>query len=125
MKYAKRILPLVILLSISGCASYRTNSDIDFDSTELSVDQSNIQILESGMEEGSFEFIGKVDAIVKKLTIFHKNPTKEQVDVVLSQKASKLNADAVINVKYKSGVGATTWGYMSAKGDAVKVKKAP
>jgi uncharacterized protein YbjQ (UPF0145 family) len=31
-----------------------------------------------------------------------------------------LGADAVINIKYKSGVGLTTWGYIDANGVAVK-----
>jgi len=34
-----------------------------------------------------------------------------------------MGADAVINVTYASGVGFTTWGYMDAKGVAVKLQE--
>lgn len=57
---------------------------------------------------------------MKKLTLFHKDPTKEQANEDLIEKARLLSADAVINVTYKSGVGFTTWGYINAKGTAVK-----
>lgn len=113
------ILGLFVSLG-SGCASYRTNSDISFESTSGTETATKVEILESGLEKGGYEVIGPVEAVVKKLTVFHKDPTKEQVNVVLAEKASKLNADAVINVKYKSGVGMTTWGYMEGKGEAVK-----
>ena len=56
----------------------------------------------------------------KKLTLFHANPTKEQVNYVLAKKGKALNANAVRNVKYTSGIGMTTWGYMDATGEASK-----
>ncbi|WP_419675565.1 hypothetical protein ACN2CX_07015 [Aliarcobacter butzleri] len=51
---------------------------------------------------------------------FHKDPTKEQANFVLAEQAKKLDANAVRNVKYSSGIGLMTWGYMDAKGDASK-----
>jgi uncharacterized protein YbjQ (UPF0145 family) len=41
----------------------------------------------------------------------------------LKKSAIAIGADAVINIKYKSGVGFTTWGYLDAKGLSVKLKK--
>jgi len=124
MKKITLLIVIGITAMTSGCASYRTNSDISFETTEVKTEKlsKEIKILESGLDEVDYELIGVVDGIVKKLTVFHKNPTKEQVNAVLIEKASKLNADAVINVKYQSGVGVTTWGYMKGTGDAVKLK---
>ena len=45
------------------------------------------------------------------------------LSVALIEKAKLLGADAVINVTYSSGVGFTTWGYMDAKGKAVRFTK--
>ena len=47
--------------------------------------------------------LGKVEAEAKKLTIFHTKPKKEQINIILSENAKKLGADAVINVTYKKG----------------------
>lgn len=58
---------------------------------------------------------------VKKLTVFHKDPTKEQANEALSEKARAVGADAVINTTYKSGIGFTTWGYIDANGTGVKL----
>ncbi len=41
----------------------------------------------------------------------------------LIEKARLLGADTVMSVKYKSGVGFTTWNYMKATGTAVKMMK--
>ncbi|MCG3683301.1 hypothetical protein [Aliarcobacter butzleri] len=45
---------------------------------------------------------------------------REQANFVLAEQAKKLDANAVRNVKYSSGIGLMTWGYMDAKGDASK-----
>ena len=117
-----KLLALGIVVSIaSGCASYRTNSDVSFDSTSVARSIEEIKLLELGTDPvGDYESLGMVDAVVKKLTVFHDSPTKEQVNIVLVEKARKLNADAVINIFYKSGIGMTTWGYMEGKGEAIR-----
>jgi len=80
------------------------------------------------LSEGNFpgrkySEIGPVEVSVKKLTIFHADPSKEQANEALIEKAKLLGADAVINIKYETGVGLTTWGYMDAKGTAVRFTK--
>ena len=57
----------------------------------------------------------------KKLTVFHKDPTKEQANEALIEKARSIGANAVVNIKYTSGIGFTTWGYIDAKGVGVKL----
>ena len=118
----KKIINLAILatleLGISGCA-YRTDSGINIPENINSA-SSTVLISESNLNDKNCKTVEQIDVSVKKLTAFHPDPTKEQVDYVLSEKAKTLNANAVRNVKYSSGVGFTTWGYMDAKGDASK-----
>jgi uncharacterized protein YbjQ (UPF0145 family) len=40
--------------------------------------------------------------------------------VLRVDRARVMKADAVINIKYKSGIGLMTWGYIDANGVAVK-----
>jgi len=39
----------------------------------------------------------------------------------LIEKARSIGANAVVNIKYTSGIGFTTWGYIDAKGVGVKL----
>jgi len=111
---------ILIGILISGCASYRTNSEIEFASIYVPVIQSKVVISESSLSEKKYTKLGPVVAEVKKLSLFHKDPTKDQVNYVLLVKAEELKADAVVDVKYDSGIGVWTWGYMSGEGTAVK-----
>lgn len=110
------VLIAVLGLSFSGC-SYRSDGISVPEQIDAS---SNVLISETSLDDKGCITIEHIDASVKKLTLFHKDPTKEQVDYILSEKAKALNANAVRNVKYSSGVGVTTWGYMDAEGDASK-----
>ena len=110
----------ILLAVVSGCASYRTDTGTSFSSTKGVVNPTKVVITETSLPEKKYTSLGVVEGEVKKLTIFHSDPTKEQVNVVLSEKAAALGADAVINVLYKNGIGLTTWGYIEAKGTAVK-----
>lgn len=108
---------LFVMVVFSGC-SYRNDSNISIpNNPEI---QTNILITEDSLNDKSCINIEKIDVSVKKLTAFHKDPTKEQANYVLSEKAKQLKANVVRNVKYSSGIGFTTWGYMDAEGDASK-----
>jgi hypothetical protein len=119
MKGVKCLSVILVFLIMSGCASYRTESGIDLSSTEVQQRDSDIQILEGDMVDASYAVIGPIEATVRKLTVFHKDPTKEQANQVLIERAIQMGANAVIMVEYKEGVGMTTWGYIEAKGIAV------
>ena len=123
MKKVRNLIGLLFIFSLSACATYRTNSDVEFASTEIEKVESNVQILEGDLVDLDYSVIGPVVATVKKLTVFHKDPTKEQVDVVLTEKAKQMGANAVINVSYNGGVGLTTWGFMTGEGTAVKTEE--
>ena len=107
---------------LSGCAAYRTSSNIPAEETPAPASASaTVLISEDALAGRKYKELGPVEVSVKKLTIFHKDPTREQANEALQARARALGADAVINVKYENGIGLTTWGYVDAKGTAVKL----
>ena len=113
---------LVAALS-TGCASYRSDSNIstnDTPGTATAAANKAIVISEDALPGRRYTTIGPIEVTVKKLTVFHADPSKQQANEVLIEKARSIDADAVVNVKYDSGIGFMTWGYIEAKGSAVK-----
>ena len=110
-----------VVVITSGCASYRVSSNVDTLPAPTATSATPVLITETGLSDRKFKVLGPIDVSVKKLTVFHKDPTKEQANEALVEKARLLGADAVINVTYASGIGFTTWGYIDAKGTAVKL----
>ena len=110
----------LMLLLATGCASYRTNSDITFDSTKVPSYESRVLLLEGLIKDKKFSELGILEAEVKKRSLGTDDPTKDQVNYVLIKKAEAIGADAIMNVKYEEGAGFTTWGYINASGIAVK-----
>lgn len=123
MRFALRFGALPALLAsvlLGGCASYRTSSNISAAPASPQAELKAVLIYESGRRpKRKFKEIQKVEVSVKKLTIFHEDPTREQANEVLLERARVLGADAVIDVEYRKGVGFTTWGYMDATGMAI------
>lgn len=103
---------------LSGCATYRTSSNIDVQPSSGVSSTANVQILE-GAPDRKFKELGQIEVSIKKLTVFHKNPTKEQANAALIEKAKILGGDAVIRTRYESGADLTTWGYIHAIGICV------
>lgn len=116
-------LASVAVLLLSGCASYRTNSDVSFKTTNVGTPAQDVIITADSMSDRKYTDLGQVVATVKKLTVFHKNPTEEQANIVLAEKARALGADAVINVDYVRGIISSSWGAIRATGTAVKFTK--
>ncbi len=116
------VFAMIILLS-SGCASYRTSSNINSENSTSLAPNSRVIITEGMLSGRKYREIGPIEVTVKKLTVFHKSPTAEQANEALKEKAREIGADAVIEVTYDSGVGFTSWGYIEAKGTGVKLLK--
>lgn len=112
---------LLVVTLTTGCASYRTSSNVSSDAAAGLPAGAKVLIAEDALSNRKYKEIGLVEVSIKKLTVFHKDPTKELANEALSEKARAIGADAVINVQYKSGVGFTTWGYIDASGTGVKL----
>ncbi len=110
----------LMVLMMAGCATYRTNSDISFDSTIIDAPKTVVIITIGTIGHRKYKEIGEIEAKVKKSMAYHPDPTEEQANVVLSEKAKRLGADAVINVTYESKKSYTSWGVITARGIAVK-----
>ena len=110
----------LMVLMMAGCATYRTNSDISFDSTIINAPKTVVIITIGTIGHRKYKEIGEIEAQVKKSMAYHPDPTEEQANVVLSEKAKRLGADAVINVTYESKKSYTSWGVITARGIAVK-----
>lgn len=80
----------------------------------------DIQI-HAGDFEGEYTQIRAIRAQVGAATAFSKAPTIEDVNLKLKEEASKIGADAVINVTYNRGIGLTSWKALTAEGVAIKI----
>ena len=115
-------LCVIAMAMTSGCASYRVSSNVEPVAAAVpAASSSKVLLAQDNLPGRKYKELGAVEVSVKKLTLFHKDPTKEQANEALIERARALNADAVINITYKEGVGFTTWGYIDAKGTAVKL----
>jgi hypothetical protein len=108
--------------TLFGCASQQTSSSTTPAPAAAVSPKNNVQIFE-GVPNKKYKEIGPIEVSVKKLTIFHQDPTKEQANEALGEKARAIGADAVIKVTYESGIGLTSWGYIDATGTAVKLNE--
>ena len=122
MNYKKAILVLTILssLMLTGCAAYRTEKDAALPTAATTLSTKKILIREDALAERKYKELGPVTGEVKKLTMFHSDPTRDQVNLILTEKAQAMGADAVVKVTYKTGIGLMTWGYIEATGVGVK-----
>lgn len=128
LRHGLWVLGLAVL---SGCASYRVSSNVEGPTASQPSTvapatvpmAATVLLAEDNLPGRSYQEIGPIEVSVKKLTVFHEDPTKEQAQEALRVRARTMGADAVINVTYASGVGFTTWGYMDAKGVAVKLQE--
>ena len=110
----------LVVLMMAGCAPYSTNSNISFESTIIDAPKTVVIITGGTIGHRKYKEIGEIEAKVKKSMAYHPDPTEEQANVVLSEKAKRLGADAVINVTYESKKSYTSWGVITARGIAVK-----
>ena len=111
------ILVFALGIILSGC--YYGSSKAYVKETYSKTDAEKIIITEDDLNK-PYKELGTVEAVVRKGTILNAHPTKEQVNEKLKKEASKIGADAIIKVEYKSGIGMISWGVMSGKGIAVK-----
>lgn len=115
------LVTIIAAAALSGCASYRTDSNINSETASApAINLEAVVLILEDIPDRKYQELGPIEVSVKKLTLFHKDPTRKQADAALTEKARIMGADAVIKVTYKSGIGLTTWGYIDAKGTGVK-----
>lgn len=114
------------LIALAGCSSTWSTSSVTRSGAVGTVDAakprtaSDIRITEGDITDHKYRVIGDISVNVNKTTIFNSDPTREQIDEKLREKAMELNADAVILVRYGTvGIGLMSWGSLDGKGRAI------
>lgn len=110
------VLAFAAVFFISACSTYRTNSDITFESVKIE-QKPEIFIGEDDFEAFRLDYLGWVDAKVSRPSIVHRRPTKAQADVVLARLAKDMGAQGVFFVTYNWDV----FGALKARGQAVRI----
>lgn len=73
-----------------------------------------------GTPDFEYTAIRKLEAKCEATTVFQSAPTVDEVNARLRAMASKVGANAVIDVQYNSGVSMTSWRSMKGTGLAVE-----
>src|SRR5437867_12679196 len=77
----------------AGCASYRTSSNIESKPAPVAAPAAQVLLAEDGLPGRKYTELGPIEVSVKKLTVFHKDPTKEQANEALIEKARSIGAN--------------------------------
>jgi hypothetical protein len=117
---------VALVLSLQACGTYSTSSITPAanaqDQAALANHKSPEQILitENDILDKKYTSLGDLSITVRKINIFDSDPTREQVNQALQERAADMGADAVVLVRYGTvGIGAFSWGQMDGNGRAV------
>ena len=89
-------------------------------STPQAKNPSDIIVTMEDITDRDYNVLADLDVSVNKTTIFNADPTREMIDAKLREEAAKINADAVILVRYGTvGIGLMSWGSLDGKGRAI------
>lgn len=119
---------------LSGCQTWSTSkvnlktSASDAQQVALSgnelqqkKDIADILVTEKDITDRKYKALADIEVTVNKTTIFNADPTRAMVDEKLKEEALKLNADAVILVRYGTvGIAMMSWGALDGKGRAIE-----
>jgi hypothetical protein len=81
----------------------------------------DIAIHADGIDQ-PYKIQGEITAKVSKGSLLSKSPTIEDVNFKLQEEASKMGANAVINVKYSRGMSLMSYEVLKAVGVAVNAE---
>src|ERR1700749_2173629 len=119
------VLAACFALALSGCGTYaRTSTDTAPGAPDTSglakKNPNQIVLTEGDITNRRYTSLGDISVTVRKVTIFDTDPTQEQVNQALKERAAELGADAVVLVRYGTvGIGLTSWGVLDGNGRAV------
>ena len=131
MRGAKTVAICMLPLLSCGCATWSTSSvepsaslvestSSNLSEEELATQSEAILITTDDITDKAYRTLGDIKVTVNKTTIFHPDPTQEDVNKKLREEAAKLNADAVILVRYGTvGLSLVSWGSLDGRGRAV------
>lgn len=81
----------------------------------------SVPVISGDINDRPYRVVGNIEAKVRKVTVFEKDPSEAKVYRELWERARKLGADAVVNAKYSETLyGGWTWGRRHASGQAIK-----
>ncbi len=75
--------------------------------------------IHAGDVDRPYKAIGEISAKVQAATAFSKTPTIEDVNLKLQEQASRMGANAVIQVQYDRGISLISYKVLKARGIAV------
>ena len=118
MLKSRSLFVCCLLIIVSACSTYTTNTDIEFESTRI-YDKPSVFIAEDGeeIESSKLDYLGWITAEVRKPTWFDDKPTKLQANIVLAEIAKERGGQAVFFVTYDW----SALGTLTAKGQAARV----
>jgi hypothetical protein len=121
----KIVMLALSIVILSGCATWSTGSIDRTDQQEAiantPTELATIALTEGDITDRKYVSLGDITVTVNKTTVFHSDPTKEQVNAKLKEEAASLGADAVIFVRYgRGGISPLSWGSLEGKGRAIK-----
>ena len=125
---------VIFTLMLAGCNTWSTsNVELRTKASDLKVAAlpetpnqpaklaSEIVLSKTDITSRKYKVLGEIEVTVNKTTIFHADPTQALVNEKLKKEAAKLNADAVILVRYGTvGIGLLSWGSLDGRGQAIK-----
>lgn len=80
-------------------------------------------ITEGDIADRPYDEIGPVSANRGRGTFFDRQPTRESVNIRLTEVARRMGADAVVRVRYFSrSTSAMSWGGLQADGIAIRYR---
>lgn len=80
-----------------------------------------VPVVAGDITDRPYRVVAQIETNVRKWTIFEKDPSEAKVYRELWERARKLGADAVVNVRYGETLyGGLTWGRRHATGQAIK-----
>ena len=107
---------------LSACATWSTSSVERKDQATAAkpTNAAGITVSEADSNR-KYVSLGDISVTVNKTTVFNKDPTRDDVNQKLKEKAAELGADAVILVRYgEGGMSMMSWGSLEGRGRAIK-----
>jgi uncharacterized protein YbjQ (UPF0145 family) len=124
---------LVPALLASGCVatSSEVTPDANMPANSLTVADwqkkaGSVQVVEGDLDGRSYRVVGTIRAVARRVSGWASNPTRDDVDEELRERAAKVGADAVIKVRYaveeQGPFGIDPRGKLTGEGIAVAFK---